>query len=105
MKYIITESRLNNIAIKWLNINYGDLKPFERNIYPNYVFFRKDDTNIFVYNKENGTVSISYGDIWSLLESMFDMEYAQIQDITKEWIEDHYNLEVSTTTRSKNPHL
>lgn len=105
MKVIITENRLERIAIKWLNDNYGDLESYERDIYPSYIFFKKDDSNIFNYSKKYGIVVISYGDVWQFLESMFNMDEEQIQDITKKWIEKQYNLEVNLTTRSNNPHL
>jgi len=38
MKIIITESKLEKAAIKWLNDNYGDLEPFETEKYPDYIF-------------------------------------------------------------------
>ena len=97
MKVVITENRLERIAVKWLNDNYGDLEPFESEIYPDNIFYRKGDNVIFEYNKINGVVLINYNEIWSFFESYFDMEYQQIQDLTKIWVEEHYNLRVTTT--------
>jgi hypothetical protein len=97
MKLIITENKLNNVVIKWLNKNYGDLKPYERDRDPEYIFFMKNGRVMFDYNKENGFVYISYDDIWSFLERIFSMEYKQIQEVTKLWVEEHYNLRVTTT--------
>jgi len=97
MKIIITENKLNDIVFKWLNKGYGDLKPYETNQYPDYIFFIKDKEIIFDYNKKNGLSYISYDNIWSFLENMFGMEYEQIQEVTKLWLEEHYNLRVITT--------
>jgi hypothetical protein len=98
MKYIITESRLNDIVKSWLSNSFGDLIPYETKKYPNYIFYGKGGEVIFEYNKKNGCVYISYYKIWSFLESMFGMEHQQIQDLTKEWVEEHYKLKVTTTS-------
>jgi hypothetical protein len=47
MKLIITENRLERIAIKWLNNNYGDLEPFESEKYPDYIFYKKGFKHMF----------------------------------------------------------
>jgi hypothetical protein len=97
MKIIITESRLGQIAINWLNKNYGDLEPYETGKYPEYIFYKKGDEIIFDYNKKNGFVNVNYDEIWSYFQSFFGMEYKQIQDLTKVWVEERYNLRVTTT--------
>jgi hypothetical protein len=97
MKVIITENKLEKVAIKWLNDNYGDLEPSETEKYPDYIFYGRGDEVIFNYNKKNGVVYINYDEIWVFFESFFDMNYQQIQDSTKLWVEEHYNLRVSTT--------
>jgi len=99
MKIIITENKLEKAAISWLNKNYGDLESFETEKYPDYIFYKKGNDVIFDYNKKNGYVYVSYGEIWSFLSSFFSMEYEQIQDITKVWVEEHYNLRGITTIR------
>ena len=98
MKYIITESKLNKIVIKWLNLEFGDLTPDETEEYPGYIFFMKDGEVVFDYNKKDGDVYISYDKIWSFLESFFGLEYKEIQDLTKEWVEEHFKLRVTTTS-------
>jgi hypothetical protein len=97
MKLIITENKLNDVVIKWLNKNYGNLKPYETDEYPYSIFYIRDKEVFFEYNKKNGFVYISYDDIWSFLENIFSMEYEQIQEVTKLWVEEHYNLRVTTT--------
>ena len=96
MKFIITESKIEKIAIKWLNKEYGNLIPYETEKYPNYIFYRQDKTVIFDYNKKNDIVYASYNDIWKFFEDYFNMEYEQIQSIMKVWVEEHYKLRVTT---------
>ena len=98
MKYIITESRLNNFAKVWLSDSFGDLVPYETKKHPHSIFYRKGDEVIFEYVKKYGDVYISYDKIWSFLQSMFGMENQQIKDLTKEWVEEHYKLRVTTTS-------
>ena len=100
MKYIITENQLNRAALRFLNSEYGDLKPYKTDEYPNFIFFMKDGEVIFDYNKKNGDVYISYGHIWSFLNSFFGLKYTEIQDLTKEWVEEHYKLRVRRTETS-----
>jgi hypothetical protein len=101
MKYIITESKLEKLAINWLNDNYGDLEPYETEEEPDSIFYQKGDRIVFDYDKKIGYVFMDYGEIWSFFENVFGMEYWQIQHITKMWIEEHYNLEVAKITVSK----
>ena len=88
---------LKNKIIKYLNSEYGDLEQFETEEYPDIIFFMKDGEVVFDYNKKNGIVYISYDKIWSFLESFFGLEYREIQDLTKKWVEEHYKLRVKTT--------
>jgi len=97
MKIIITESKLEKTAINWLNNNYGDLEPFETEKYPNQVFYRKGKEIIFSYNKKNGLLLVNYQEVWSFFISFLGLENEQIRDLTKVWMEEHYNLRVTTT--------
>ena len=96
--------KINDISKKWLTGNYGDLERYGMDEYQDYIFFMKDGEVIFNYNRKNGSCYISYEEIWSFLESVFQLEYGEIQDITREWVEEHYKLEVTTTIlTSDNP--
>jgi hypothetical protein len=100
MKILITESKLERVAINWLNDNYGDLEPYETEKYPNQVFYRKGKEIIFSYNKKNGMLFVNYQEVWSFFKSVFGLENEQIRDLTKVWMEEHYNLRVTTTKKS-----
>ena len=88
---------MDRAVLKYLNSEYGDLTPYKTDKYPDFIFFMKDGEVIFEYNIKNGVVYISYDHIWSLLESFFGLKYEEIQDITKQWVEEHYKLDVETT--------
>ena len=90
-------TKLEKTAINWLNDEYNDLEPFETNKYSDYIFYMKNGNVIFDYNKKNDVVYINYDEVWSFFETFFGMEYQQIRDITKAWVEEHYKLRVTTT--------
>jgi hypothetical protein len=96
MKVIITENKLEKVAIKWLNDNYGNLKPHRQTKYYDYIFYKKGNEIIFDINKYSGDVYVS-DDIWSFLMDVFGMSYEDITKITKEWITNHYHLDVRKT--------
>lgn len=50
MKYIISESRLNQLAFKYLDMNYGHLKPHKpnSNIGSDYVQFMDEDGRVYM---------------------------------------------------------
>ena len=93
-------NKIKDITKKWLTDNYGDLERYEINKWPDYIFYMKDGKLILDYNRKNGYCHISYKEIWSFLESVFQLQREEIQDITKEWVEGHYKLRVTTTTGS-----
>ena len=92
--------KLKHKIINHLNKEYSGLVRYETDRWPEYIFFMKDGEFIFDYNKEDEYIYISYNKIWSFLKSFFGLEYKEIQDLTKEWVEEHYKLDVTTTTAS-----
>jgi hypothetical protein len=92
MKYIITENKLDKVALTWLNNNFGDLTPIVEDEKTYYV--NEDRLPLFYYvqDSKNDNVFINYYEIWSFLESMFDMDYQQIQGVIRDWLEETYNL-------------
>ena len=92
MKYIITENKLDKVALTWLNNNFGDLKPIVNDDKTYYVNEERIPLFYSYRDKQNSYVYISYDEIWSFLESMFDMDYQQIQGVIRDWLEETYNL-------------
>ena len=93
--------KLKHIIIDYLNKEYSGLVRYETEKWEGYTFFMKDGEVIFDYNKKNGLVYISYDKIWSFLESFFGLKYEEIQELTKEWVEEHYKLNVTTTSTTR----
>jgi len=80
------------IIVKWLNKEFGGLTPVVSGDRTYYV----DENNLplFYYHQDekNGWVYINYDRIWLFLESVFSMEYLEIRELLKVWLEDTYNL-------------
>ena len=89
------------IAEKQLTKKFGDLIPYETDKRPNSIFYIDDGKNIrFEYNNLAGDMSefnnlVDYDTIWLFLEETFLFDYVQIQQVIKEWWEEHYNLDVT----------
>jgi hypothetical protein len=90
MKYIITESKLENVVIKYLNKMYGDLEEYIKDDYPNKVFYIKGKK---VYMEHNfHKLWIDYYTIWLDLADTFSLENDEIRHIITKWVEATYNL-------------
>jgi hypothetical protein len=93
--------KLKHIIIDYLNKEYSGLVRYETNRWKDYIFFMKDGKTIYEYNKKNGNVYLSYDKIWSFLESFFGLEFKEIQSLTKEWVEEQFKSDVTTTDRTR----
>jgi len=94
MKFIITENKLNNVALSWMNKNFSpdQLEIVTSEKYPNSVFFRKDGKVVMEQDKEYKDFWVDYHEIWSFFESFFGMEYEQIQEVLRYWLEENFKL-------------
>jgi hypothetical protein len=101
MKYIITESKLEQVVIKYLNKVYGDLEEYRTDEYPDSLFFIKDKKVYMEQNFENWILYVEYDTIWSDLKNIFSLDYDEIKQIITEWVEDTYNLKGITPNFSK----
>ena len=93
MKYIITESKLEKVAIKYLNKFYGDLEKYRIDKYPNKVFYVKDKKVYMEQDLKNLDLWVDYDTIWNDLVTIFDLKLPEIQDIISKWVEETYKLE------------
>jgi hypothetical protein len=93
MNVIVDRPQLVRVALLYLNKNFGNLTPKTNSKYPNSVFYVDSDNEVMMeYNKKNDEVYIHYERIWSKIESLFSLEYDDIQSIMKIWLERDYNL-------------
>ena len=96
MKVIITENSIYRVAKKALTKKFGDLILFKDEKFPNRVFYIDEQQKVyFDNNKIDDNVRINYHIFGTFLEDTFQFEYEQILQVTKEWLEEHYNLEIN----------
>jgi hypothetical protein len=93
MNIQVNKHQLERVVIKWLNKYYGNLIPKKDKNDPNSVFYINSNNYVMMeYTQENERVYISYDHIWSKVESLFHLEYDDIQSIMKVWLEEDYKL-------------
>ena len=112
MKIIITERQRKLIsededreflvkkktAKKYLTKKFGDLTPITDYREGNIIFYIDKKRNVyFDYNEETDLSKFDYDNIWSVLENTMGFSFKQTQQVTKEWLEENYNLKVSLT--------
>ena len=93
MKHILTESKMEQVIIKYLNKFYGDLEEYRTDEYPDKVFYMKDEKIFMEHNLKSGRLWVDYDTIWTDLETIFSLEELEIQDIITKWVEETYKLE------------
>ena len=76
----------------FLNL-FNDLDSVQSKEESNWVLYRyKKGHNIMVYDRKYMYISISYDDIWSVLEDTFGLNYTEIQELIRVWLGEDYNL-------------
>ena len=92
MKYIITESKLEQVIIKYLDEFYGDLKEYRTDEYPGRVFYVEDKKFYMEHDLKNGYLYVDYHTIWEDLINIFGLERHEFKPIIKKWVEETYKL-------------
>jgi hypothetical protein len=92
MKYIITENKLEQVILRFLNKGYGDLTEYRTDEHPNSIFYIKDKKVYMEQNLKNGKLWVDYYTIWVDLEGWFSLEYDDIQSVITKWVEESYNM-------------
>ena len=78
--------------IDFLNL-FNDLESVQSEEYGDYMLYRyKKRHNFMIYDRKNGYVYINYDEIWSVLEDKFGLNYGEIQELTRVWLDEVYNL-------------
>jgi hypothetical protein len=97
----LVELAFNNDPLEFLNI-FNDLDVVHSEANLNWILYRyKKYENLMVYDKKNEIVYLNYYVILSFLEDGFGLNYEEIQDITKEWLGETYNLRGVTARRMR----
>ena len=95
MKYIISENKLNNVALSWMNQNFSpdQLEIVKSKNYPNLVFFRKNGKVVMEQDIKKKRFWFNHDEIWSFFKLFFGMEEQQIREVFKHWLEETLKLE------------
>ena len=102
MKYIITENKLNNVASSWMNKNFSpdQLEIVNSEKYPGSIFCMKDGVVVMEQDKKYKDFWLN-NEIWSFFESVFGMEYEQIQEVLSYWLENTFKLKGFTAYKDE----
>ena len=90
MKFIITENKMTQVQIKWLNNKFGNLTRIS-NVH-NIGYVDEDGNIIFFYYPKDNNVFFNYDKIWWLLDSFFNLDFYDISSLLQDWIEETYDL-------------
>ncbi len=94
-KKVITESKIQKVALKWMNDNFSPdkLEIVKSPKYPNSIFYIKNGQVVMEQDLKNKNFYFHYDEIWSFFESFFGIEYSEIQQLMEVWLEETLNLE------------
>ena len=95
MKYIITESRLENIVFKYLDMKYGALEQ-KMGKYTDIVFtFPGEEYGLLGWEK-SGNLYV-YNEINDEISNYFGLRKVDSLKVIGKWVEDRHNLKVINT--------
>jgi len=90
----VNREQIFRVVIKWLNMYFGDLTTKTANDRYNSIYYvNLNDEVMMEYDQDYENIYIHYDHIWSKLESLFHINYDEIQSIMKVWLEETYKLE------------
>ena len=77
---------------------FDDLDVILSEEWPELTLFRyQPKHNLMIYDRKNRCVYINYYEIWSVLKEHFGLNKTEIQELTKIWLDEVYNLRRITT--------
>ena len=95
MKYIITESRLDNIIFNYLDMKLNGIEK-RKGRYTDFIFALPDEEYGILGWKKSGVLYVYYK-IKEDIQNMFGLESPDALDVIGRYIEDRYNLKVKNT--------
>jgi hypothetical protein len=94
MKIIITESKLEKLAINLIDDKFKDVEPYNAKGFPNTTFFQEDGKIMFQYRKDTEQATFKT-DVYEGLESYFGMDYYSVKLLLVMWMWEKYKLKTS----------
>lgn len=99
MKYIISESKLNDIIYKYLDLNLKGLNKRKPRTFKGKLFTYPDDIYGILGYENDGTLHIYYR-LVDDISSNFGLDEYGSESIIGRWFSDRYQLEVTNTKES-----
>ena len=94
MKYLITESQLDNIIFRYLNNQ--DFIQIERNNGTYFVNSEGDKYAQIKFDKDDGSCGIYYNLVQEI-SRFFSIEYSDSKQVIGEWVENTLQMKVTNT--------
>ena len=94
MKILITENQMRKLQFKFLNYLFEDMYEVKSKKYPDYRFWKKGDKVVLELEK-SGSLYVLHT-IWNDISDMLSLDYVETQQLIKEWVEQHLELEEIT---------
>ena len=99
MKYIISESKLDDIIYKYLDLNLKGLNKRKPRYFEGIVLAHPNEEYGTLGWKNNGTLHIYYG-LVDDISSNFGLDEYGSESIIGKWFSDRYQLELTNTKES-----
>jgi hypothetical protein len=90
MKVLITENQMRKLEFKYLNYLFEGANEVESEEYPNSKVWEKDGEIVLELDKYGGFWVLR--PIWDNICDMFSIGYPEINELIKEWAEEHLDL-------------
>jgi hypothetical protein len=98
MKYIITESKLDKVIFKYLDIKLNKIEKM-KGVNTDIVFAFPDEEYGLLGLKKSGDLYVFY-ELIDEIKKMFGLESPDALNVIGRYVEDRYNLEVKHTYHS-----
>jgi hypothetical protein len=95
MKYVITESRLENFVFKLLDKEFKNLNNFKLEGHP-HIFYIQEGNVIFFYDTETEVLYVPNDPVGNLLSKILDLNKDEIETILKIWVNHNYKLNINS---------
>lgn len=96
-----TKTKEQLIEEFFLSILYSLRIQINKN-YPNSIFYKKNDLIFIEQNFKNKCFYFRYPDFWSVFETKFKLNYREVQNILKDLLKKHFQIEnFKTNTQNK----
>ena len=90
MKYIITENRLEKMAIRFLDNEYGDLEVSKSR---DRTYFRRNGRIIMEKGDDSRYIWVRHDKIWADLERIFGLDHEGVRNVIKKWVDEKYDIQ------------